>query len=141
MKRFLKIVAILALFALAIAYVAFRVVFFDPFAGARASLDPLIPKDVDLVLRRREIAKDFEPFPMPRFWKSLRVKDEWEALARTSLWRELEPKLGIEPVYRELQQLDTGPLDLMGDLAGREVMLVARWKPDGNLAWAGIARA
>ena len=69
MKRFLKIVAILSLFAVAIAYVAFRVLFFDPFGGTHAELDPLVPPDVDVMFRRRDLETDFEPFPMPRFFK------------------------------------------------------------------------
>ena len=142
MKRFLKIVLILALFTVAIAYVLFRVLFFDPFGGTRAEFDAMIPSDVDLMLRRRDLEKDFEPFPMPRFFLSLKVKDEWEALVGTRLYHEYEPKLGIERAFDQLQRAvaQTGPIDPMQDVAGREVMVLGKWKPDGTLALAAIAR-
>jgi len=142
MKRFLKIVGILALFAVVIAYFAFRVVFFDPFGGAHASLDPLIPKDVDFMLRRKELAHDVEPFPMPRFFKTLRLKDEWKAFTATKAWRDLEPGLGVAGAFAELERIPAQiePIDVMNDVAGREVMLVGRWRADGTLAWAAIAR-
>lgn len=142
MKRFLKIVAILALFAVVIAYVAFRVLFFDPFGSTRAELDPLIPPDVDVMIRRRDLEKDFDPFPMPRFFKSLRIKEDWSALARSKLYKEFEPQLGIERLYAEAEKLpeQMKPLDLMADLAGREAMLVGRWRADGNFAFAALVR-
>jgi hypothetical protein len=142
MKRFLKIVAILALFTVAIAYVAFRALFFDPFGGTRAELDPLIPPNVDVMIRRKALEKDFEVFPMPRFFSLLRIKDEWDALARTKIYKEIEPKLGIERLYAEAEKIpeQIRPLDLMADLAGREVMVVARWKKDGSLAFAAYVR-
>src|SRR5262245_897825 len=105
MKRFLKIVAILALFAVAIAYVAFRVLFFDPFGGTRADLDSLVPADVDLMLRRRDLEKDFDPFPMPRSFKSLRIREEWQSLARSKLYQEYEPKFGVESLYAEAEKI------------------------------------
>lgn len=142
MKRFLKIVAILAVFAVAIAYVAFRVLFFDPFGSTRADMDRLIPPDVDVMLRRRDLDKDFDPFPMPRFFKSLRIKEDWQALARSKVFQEYEPKLGIEQMYAEAEKVpdQLKPLDLLADLAGREVMVVGRFKPDGRLAFAALVR-
>jgi hypothetical protein len=134
MKRFLKIVLILALFTVAIAYVLFRVLFFDPFGSARPELDSMIPADVDVMFRRRELDKDFEPFPMPRFWKALRIKDDWEALARTRLFKEYEPKLGVEAAFKEAEKIpeQMKPLELMADLAGREAMLAGKWRSNGT---------
>jgi len=142
MKRFLKIVAVLALFAVAISYVLFRVLFFDPFGSARPELDSMIPADADVVLRRRELEKDFEPFPMPRFWKALRIKEEWDALARTHYWKELEPKLGVEAAFKEAEKIpdQMKPLELMADLAGREAMVVGKWRSNGTLAFAAFLR-
>ena len=142
MKRFLKIVTILAAFTLVIAYVVFRVVFFDPFGGARSTLDSLVPRDVDVMVRRRELAKDFEPFPTPRFFLSLQLKDEWEALTRTRWFNAAAPKLQVERAFDELERLpeQMRPLDLMKDLAGREVLFAGRFRPDGTLAYAAIAR-
>lgn len=142
MKRFLKIVAVLALFAVAISYVLFRVLFFDPFGSARPELDSMIPADADVVLRRRELDKDFEPFPMPRFWKALRIKEEWDALARTRLYKDLEPKLGVEAAFKEAEKIpeQMKPLELMADLAGREAMVVGKWRSNGTLAFAAFLR-
>lgn len=142
MKRFLKIVLILALFAIAIAYVLFRVLFFDPFGSARPELDSMIPADADVMLRRRELDKDFDPFPMPRFWKALRIKEDWEALARTRLWKDAEPKFGIEAAFKEAEKIpeQLKPLELMADLAGREAMVVGRWRANGTLAFAAFLR-
>jgi hypothetical protein len=143
MKRFLKIVLILALFTVAIAYVLFRVLFFDPFGSARPELDSMIPADVDVMFRRRELDKDFEPFPLPRFWKALRIKDDWEAFARTRLFKEYEPKLGVEAIFKEAEKVpdQLKPLELMADLAGREVMVVGKWRSNGTLAFAAFLRA
>src|SRR5262249_54025876 len=126
MKRFLKIVLVLALFTVAIAYVLFRVLFFDPFGSARPELDSMIPADADVMFRRRELAKDFEPCPLPRLWKGLRIKEDWDALARTHLYKEVEPKLGIEAAFKEAEKFpdQLKPLELMADLAGREVVVV-----------------
>lgn len=142
MKRFLKIVAILALFVLVVAYVAFRAVFFDPFAGPRASLDPLVPKDIHFMLRRAELARDFTAFPMPRAFANLRLKDEWKSVVATRWYGDHVPAAAIEAAFDELGQLPAqiAPLDLMKDFAGREVLLCGRWNEDGALAWAAIAR-
>ncbi len=142
MKRFLKIVAILALFTVVIAYVAFRSVFFDPFGGPRAALDSLVPKDVDLMVRRKGLAADFNPFPMPRFFQSLRIKNEWEALTQTRVYQGLESRLGVAAAFAELEKLPAQlePLDVMDDLAGREVLLLGRFRKDGSLASAVVAR-
>jgi len=142
MKRFLKIVVVLALFAVAISYVLFRVLFFDPFGSARPELDSMIPADADVVLRRRELDKDFDPFPMPRFWKALRIKEDWDALARTRFWKELEPKLGMAAAYQEAEKIpdQLKPLELMADLAGREALVVGKWRSNGTLAFAAFLR-
>lgn len=142
MKRFLKIVAILALFAVGIGYVAFRAVFFDPFAGARATLDPLVPKDVDFLVRRKGLAQDFTAFPLPRFFSALRLRDEWKDLVQTRMYREDLPVAAIEQAFAELAAVpeQIRPLDLMADLAGREVLFCGRMKADGALAWAVVAR-
>ncbi len=142
MKRFLKIVAILALFVLVIAYVAFRAVFFDPFAGGRPTLDPLVPKDVHFMLRRAEFARDFTAFPMPRFFANLRLKDEWKSFTATRWFADHAPTAAIEQAFADLAALppQIAPLDLMKDLAGREVLCCGRWRADGSLAVAVIAR-
>ncbi len=142
MKRFLKIVAILALFVLVVAYVAFRAVFFDPFGGPRASLDPLVPKDVHFMVRRAELARDFSAFPMPRAFANLRLKDEWKSVVATRWYRDHVPSAAIEEAFAALGELPAqiAPLDLMLDFAGREVLVCGRWKEDGALAWAAIAR-
>src|SRR5262245_57047788 len=94
------------------------------------------------MVRRQGLAADFEPFPLPRFFQSLKVKGEWEALTRTRIYRDVVPKLGIERTFADLERAlaQTGPIDPMRDVAGREVMVLGRWKPDGTLALAGIAR-
>jgi len=142
MKRFLKIVAILALFALAIAYVAFRVVFFDPFGSPRASLDPLLPKDVDFMARRKELARDFSDFPLPRVFAALRLKDEWKEFARTTWYRENVPAKAIEQAFDEVAALpaQVPELDLMTDVLGREALVCGRLRADGSVAWAAVAR-
>ena len=145
MKRFLKITGILVLFFAVIGYVVLRDVFFDffdPFGGGRATLDALIPKDADVVLRRKDLAKDFDPFPMPRFFNSLRLKDQWDSLVRTRFWRDLEPTLGIEPLYAQLEEIprQLEPLDLLQDFAGKEALIVGRFRKDSTLAWSAVVR-
>ncbi len=142
MKRFLKIVSILALFALVGAYVAFAAVFFDPFGSPRAALDPLVPKDIDFMFRRRDLAKDFIAFPMPRFFANMQLKDEWRALVRTSWFHDHAPVGAVESAFADLATLPAQlrPLDLMQDIAGSEVMVLGRYRTDGTLAWAAIVR-
>ncbi|MSR47110.1 MAG: hypothetical protein EXS13_08600 [Planctomycetes bacterium] len=142
MKRFLKIVAILALFMLGIGYVAFRVIFFDPFAGGPASLDPLVPKDVDFMVRRKGLKRDFTEFPLPRLFASLSKREEWKDFVRTRLYREEIPVAAIEQAFAELATLPAqiAPLDVMADIAGREVLLCGRYRADQSIAWAAIAR-
>ncbi|MBM4015970.1 MAG: hypothetical protein FJ293_13535 [Planctomycetes bacterium] len=142
MKRFLKIVLILALFALGVGYVAFRIAIFDPFAGPRAALDPLVPKDVDFMVRRKGLAQDFGVFPLPRFFSALRLRDEWKEFAKTRVYREELPVAAIEQLFDELATLpeQLAPLDLMRDLAGRELLLCGRIRADGSYAWAVAAR-
>jgi hypothetical protein len=142
MKRFLKVVLILALFAVGIGYVAFRIVFFDPFAGPRAALDPLVPKDVDFMVRRQGLQQDFSAFPMPRFFSALRLRDEWKEFVKTRVYREEVPAAAIERAFDELARLpeQIAPLDLMQDLAGREVLFCGRLRPDSSFAWAVAAR-
>jgi hypothetical protein len=142
MKRFLKIVGILTLFAIGLAYFVFRLLFFDPFEGDYGSLDPLVPRNADFMVRRAEMSKDFNPFPMPDFFLALRLKREWKEFERTQLYQEWADRLQIGAGFEEVQaQVEQAkPLDPLLDLLGREVMAVGRYEADGSLGMALLAR-
>src|SRR5215471_13290351 len=105
LKRFLKVVGILALFATALAYVAFRSLFFDPFEGPRASIDTIVPSNVDVFVRRKGLERDFEQFPMPEFFPGLRLKDEWKSASRTAVFEQWRRAIGIEPMFVRAEKI------------------------------------
>ena len=143
MKRFARIVGILTLFATALAYFAFRLVFFDPFEDAYGSLDHLVPRDADLVVRRLDLAQDFHPFPMPEAVLGLRFQREWRDFANTKLYEDLEQTYPIAEQYVSLEEQVRAmhPVDPIADLLGRETMIVGRFREDGSLAAALLGRA
>ncbi len=142
MKRFLKIVGIFALFATALSYFAFRLTFFDPFEGAYASLDRLVPRDVDFMVRRKSLRDDFYRFPYPEFFESLRLQSEWKDFAKTPLFQEKEQALDVGGQMRELEtQLEQlRPLDALTDFLGEEVMVAGRTTEGGELHVAALMR-
>ena len=143
MRRFFKIVGILTLFATALAYFGFRVLFFDPFEGEFGQVDMIVPRDADFVVRRTELDRDFNPFPMPDFFLGLRLKREWREFANTHLYQGWDQQTQLAQKFDEFKQnLDQmHPLRPMEDLLAREVAVVGRYRTDGSPALAVVTRA
>ncbi len=142
MRRFLKVVGIIAVFATALSYFAFRIVFFDPFEGSFTSLEQAVPRDCTFFARRRELERDFSIFPGPQFFEELRLKQEWKEFAKTDLYRSLASRVKLDDKLAEVEQAlkSIEPLDVVADAIGRECMVLGRHHEDGSLALAVLFR-
>lgn len=124
-------------------YFAFRTFVFDPLEGSFGPIAMVIPRDVDVYLRKTNLGEDFPDFPKPRFFPALSSSEGWHRFLNSSLYQELNRKEQIEEKITELeQQLAQLPIDLMGDLLGNEVVLAGKKNSadGGNLHWALYAR-
>lgn len=142
MRRFFKIVGIFTLFAAALAYFGFRLVFFDPFEGTFTHLDSIVPRDIDFVARRANLHSDFTVFPHPDFYESLQLRREWRDFQSTELYHQLTADLDLEGRIATLEKAlrDAEPFRPMDDLLGREVMVVGRFLGGDQVAVALLAR-
>ncbi len=130
--------------ALALLYFAFTRVFFSPFEEGQKPFHLLAPRDVDLYLRREALASDFTAdgaLPVPRLYDRIRITSTWKEFTESALWQELEWPRDLTAAVGELEpQLRELPLDPVGDVLGREVVVVARGLERDDAHWAFLGR-
>lgn len=142
--RLLKWLVIGLVIAVPLAYFAFTVAFFDPREESEGPFQELVPREVDLFVRRRRLDSDFATFPVPRLVDRLLRNREFQDLAESAWWQGLEWPDELEALADELARVSAdAPLDPLADLLGREVVLVGRHgseADDGQGDYALMAR-
>src|SRR6185295_17999832 len=106
--------------------------FFDPCEGAEPPFDRLVPRDVDVFVRREALASDFTVFPHPVLAERLVRTKAWRELSQTGLYQRLAWPGELEALSASIeQQLQQAPLDPLRDVLGSEVAVVGRLAPKG----------
>ncbi len=117
--------------ALPLLYFAFTRVFFDPFESAQPPFAVLVPRDVDLYVRRERLESDLAGL-RPKLWDRLLATRAYKDLADTA-WGQGQPWPAVLEAALAQAEAAAGaaPLDPLADLLGREVALVGRLPPQG----------
>lgn len=123
-----KLWLILLGLVLPLLYFAFTRLFFDPFEGSLPAFRLLVPQDVDLYLHRERLDSDFEEFPRPDVVARWMRTPEWRELSRTDWYAGTGWPKDMDELVGPLEALlqDTGPLDLLDDVLGKEVAVIGR---------------
>lgn len=130
-KRIRLLLVVLGLFGFTF-YFAFRTFVFDPLEGSIRSIVSVIPRNVDVFLRKTNLRDDFSTFPEPSFFAELGKSGSWDRFLRSTLYQDLQRTQKIEEKWEELRrQIDALPIDVLGDAIGKELVLVAR-KPENG---------
>ncbi len=123
----LKRVGIGVAIAIPLLYFAFTKVFFDPFESSEPAFEELVPRDVDLFVRRQELQSDFAVFPTPALADRLTRSRPWRDLAGTEAWKALSWPAELEALRADVEaQFAQALLDPLADLFGHEVALAGR---------------
>jgi hypothetical protein len=136
-------ILLIAGLVLALLYFAFTKVLFDPFEGDQPAYQLLVPRDVDLFVRREALASDVvddEGLPVPRIYERLRNTAKWREFQEGTYFTQLTWPDELERLVDEVQpQLRELPLDPVADVLGQEVVLIGR-DLQGSGQWALMAR-
>jgi len=136
-----KWLGITALIVLPLGYFAFTRLFFDPFEEPQPSFQALVPRDVDLYVRRERLDTDMVSFPNLRLVERLSVNEAYERMTETDWWQDLDWPEGLAGVADEFAGVMEGAgLDPLADVLGREVALVGRLPRTDRPAYALLAR-
>ena len=142
--RLLKWTVIGLVIAVPLAYFAFTVAFFDPREPSEGPFQELVPRDVDLFVRRQRLDSDFATFPVPRLIDRLLRDRDFQELQQSAWWQGLEWPGALAALSERLTRAAAdAPLDPLSDLLGREVVLVGRHgskAADGQDDYALMAR-
>ena len=132
MKKKVKLLFLFLLFSLPLLYFLFTLFFFRPFEEDYGRIENIVPRRVDLFLRKKDLEDDFYAFPVPKFYTDLEVNPRWRIFARTDLYRELEEKLDVAGLVKKIRaDLEALPfIDLVHDVIGREVAVAAELRND-----------
>jgi len=118
--------------AVPLLYFAFTRVFFDPFEGSQPLFAVLVPRDVDLYVRRERLDSDLAGL-RPRLWERLLGSRAYKDLAATAWWQGQSWPAEFEALLAQVEAAaGTAPLDPLADLLGREVALVGRLPAKGE---------
>jgi hypothetical protein len=145
-KRLFKILGV-SVGALVIFLLLFAAAFvFNPFEGSLADIRGVVPRRIDFFLRKPDLAGDFAEFPEPLFFDRLSQSPAWRELRAQPAFRRIAGDGGVEHAIRQAEevqrQLAGAHLDLLGDVAGREVLLAGRYRGGTaeDAAWCAYAR-
>jgi hypothetical protein len=144
----LKIIGVSLLVVVTLLLVSVAIFVFNPFEGSLPDMRYAVPRAVDFFVRKVDPADDFRDFPEPWFWSELQIHPDWAELKTGPMYRGINGSGQVTQALQALRdQLDEvrrqsrGWLDLMRDVAGREVQIAGRF-PDGagETAWCAYAR-
>jgi hypothetical protein len=72
LRRWLR-TALITLLGIGIFLLLFVAAFiFNPFEASLPELRDIVPRGVNFFVRKQHLGRDFDPFPEPRFWATLR---------------------------------------------------------------------
>jgi hypothetical protein len=124
-----------------VVYFVFTQMFYDPFEESQPPFPILVPRNVDLFIRREALASDVEVFPRPALLDRFKRTRAYRELSETRWWQGLDWPEELEGALQEAEAATADlPLDPLGDLIGSEVALVGRLPPDGEPELALMAR-
>lgn len=136
-----KWLGIALLIVVPLGYFLFTRNVYDPFEAPQPNFQALVPRDVDLYVRRLQLGSDMAAFPKPRVLARLEVHDAYEAMTATRWWQELGWPDEVAELTRAFADAFAGSgLDPLADVLGNEVALVGRLPPTGRGAYALLAR-
>src|SRR5262245_22851912 len=129
---------------------AFSFFFFNPFEGAyEFKIASLIPREVDFYAAKKELRRDFDPFPRPAFLDAFEASPSGKAILdlgardRFAAWKvdeslaELEHVLEQLPVHLDPLSVFGGTeLAMAGHFAG-PLLADAKWAVYGRASWIG----
>jgi hypothetical protein len=126
--------------ALPVLYFAFTKLFFDPFESDQPPFSVLVPRDVGLYARRERLDSDLVEL-RPRVWDDLLSTRAWRELSQTEWWKSQTWPAEFEAQLAQIREASAQlPLDLVDDLAGREVAVLGRLPPQGEPSLAVMLR-
>ncbi len=127
-RRWVRWLVIAVVVAVPLLYFAFSILFYDPREPETAPFPELVPRDVDVYLRREGLAHDINTLPKPRLLEQLQRTREWRDMASTTWWKGLEWPGELGAGADELTALAADlPFDLLEDVLGREVVVLGRY--------------
>lgn len=130
-KSPLKILGIALLLALPVLYFLFTEFVFDPFEGSVGPFPELVPRDVDVYVRRERLDSDFDTFPMARELQKLLLTPAFREVSESRWYAEQEWIAELSATSTKIEEaLVDAPFDPLGDLLGQEIVALARL-PDG----------
>jgi hypothetical protein len=128
-KKLLKIGGITLLSAVVLLLLFVVAFVFNPFEGTLPNMRDVVPRNVDVFLRKERLAEDFAEFPEPLFWQELNESRGFRDVQRTPLYRQWSAE--VTRTARELRQMTDQLKDawlLPEDLIGTEAIVAARLK-------------
>ncbi len=129
----LKRLAIGVALLLPILYFVFTKVFFDPFEEPQIAFNNLVPRNVDIYLRRQRLDKDFGVFPSFEFFERLAKREEFVEMEATSWWEETGFSASWNDIAVGAREFVSNQdlLDPVADLLGSEVVYIGRSGKEG----------
>lgn len=145
-RRLLKILLVTLAVVAFTGYFAFSTFLFSPTEGDfEADVSSLVPRDVDFFAAKADLARDFDPFPVPAFADELAATKGGKAFLESPEWADLKQALGLDAALQGLRDaLGRAPVDVepLGVLGGRDLAVAGYFRPaapDG-VDWAVYAR-
>ena len=119
---------------LPILWVVFSKTMFDPFEAPAPSFRLAVPRDVDLFAHRLALSSDLdlsskEALPSPVIIQRWMRTLPWRDFAATDWARQRGVPATVEELYGSLGEtvaMDTGPIDIVTDLLGKECAVIGR---------------
>src|SRR5687767_6926464 len=123
-KKLLKIAGITLLSAVVLLLLFIVAFVFNPFEGSLPNMRDVVPRNIDVFLRKERLAEDFAEFPEPLFWQELSESRNFRDFARTPLHRQWSAE--VSRTARELRQVTDQMKEawlLPEDLIGTEAIV------------------
>lgn len=118
---------VVLLLLLALGYFAFEKLFFELGEEPHGPFDQLVPRDVELFVRREALGSDFNGWPNLRLQEAVEVSGAWKRFAQSAMWQAQTWPDEVQAALDELSELTADlPFDLLEDVLAREVVVVAR---------------
>ncbi len=141
-KSTLKVLGIVLLLSLPVLYFLFTKFVYDPFEGSVGPFPELVPREVDVYVRRERLDSDFEIFPMPRELARLTATPGFREVAQSDWYAQQAWITELAGLAATLEgALAEAPFDLLDDLLGAEVVVLGRLPAGvGDPRFAYLAR-
>ncbi len=148
MKKFLRITWILLVVLGLAGFFAFTALVWNPFEGRVAEIRKAVPRNVDFFVGKRDLAGDFEEFPVPYFYLDFEESPGAGPVKDGSLFRSLarnpDLKNALNEIDRIKEQLAQVPLvgvSLLGDLIGKDLVVAGKFSQGGGIpTWCSYTK-